>query len=58
MMDRPLEELIYRLSRLPGIGTKTARRLSYFILESDEDEVKKLAEAIIDAREHISECSI
>lgn len=57
-MDKPLEELIYRLSRLPGIGIKTARRLSYFLLESEEEEVKKLAEAIVVAKETIEECSI
>ncbi|MDD7362715.1 MAG: recombination mediator RecR [Peptoniphilus sp.] len=57
-MEKPLEELIYRLSRLPGIGIKTARRLSYFLLESDEGEVKKLAESIVEAKEKISECSI
>ena len=57
-MDKPLEELIYRLSRLPGIGTKTARRLSYFLLDSPPEEAEKLALAIQEAKEKIRECSI
>ena len=57
-MDKPLEELIYRLSRLPGIGTKTARRLSYFLLDAPPEEAEQLAEAIQEAREKIRECSI
>lgn len=57
-MDKPLEELIYRLSRLPGIGTKTARRLSYFLLDSPPEEAEQLAMAIQEAREKIRECSI
>ncbi|MDQ0507628.1 Recombination protein RecR [Aedoeadaptatus ivorii] len=57
-MERPLEELVFRLSRLPGIGVKTARRLSYFLLESDQGEVEKLAKAILEAKEKIRECEI
>lgn len=57
-MSRPLENLIYELSKLPGIGEKSAERILYYILEQDKNEAHSLAEAIVDAAENIEECSI
>ena len=54
----PVGRLIGELSKLPGIGQKTARRLSFYLLGRPKNEVKELAEAIIDAREKTSYCSI
>ncbi len=47
----PIANLIEQLSKLPGIGKKTAQRLAFYILEMDTIEVEKLANAIIDAKE-------
>lgn len=57
-MSRPLENLIYELTKLPGIGEKSAERILYYILEQDKNEAHNLAEAIVDAAENIEECSI
>jgi recombination protein RecR len=54
----PVGRLIGELSKLPGIGQKTARRLSFYLLGRPSNEVKELAEAIVDAREKTSYCSI
>lgn len=54
----PVGRLIGELSKLPGIGQKTARRLSFYLLGRSKDEVKELADAIIDAREKTKYCSI
>ena len=42
---KPLNKLINELSRLPGIGGKTAQRLAFHILSMDEKEVYELADA-------------
>lgn len=48
--------LIEELSRLPGIGAKSAQRLAFHIISLPKDKVQHLASTIIDAREHISYC--
>lgn len=54
----PVGRLIGELSKLPGIGQKTARRLSFYLLGRPKSEVKDLAEAITDAREKTKYCSV
>lgn len=54
----PIEDLIKRLNRLPGIGSKTAQRLAYYIIGIEDKEVKDLAEALISAKNNTVECSI
>lgn len=54
----PIANLIEQLSKLPGIGKKTAQRLAFYILEMDTIEVEKLANAIIDAKGKVHYCSI
>ncbi len=54
----PIGNLIEQLSRLPGIGRKTAQRLAFYILEMNEIEVEKLANSIIDAKRNIKYCSV
>ncbi len=54
----PISNLIEELSKLPGIGRKTAQRLAFFILDMDKVEVEKLSNALIEAKEKISYCSI
>ncbi|MGL4363453.1 MAG: recombination mediator RecR [Cellulosilyticaceae bacterium] len=48
--------LIEELSRLPGIGSKSAQRLAFHIISMPKDRVNHLAKTIVDAREHISYC--
>ncbi|MFZ0389244.1 MAG: recombination mediator RecR [Calditrichia bacterium] len=54
----PLQELIEELSRLPGIGKKTATRLGLHILSTSRDEADALASAIRKVKENIRYCSI
>lgn len=54
----PIANLIEQLSKLPGIGRKTAQRLSFYILEMDPLEAEKLAVAITDAKEKVHYCSV
>lgn len=51
-----LERLSEQFSKLPGIGTKTARRLAFFILSMEEEEAKAFAEAILEARRTVHTC--
>ncbi len=55
---KPLENLIRQLSRLPGIGPKTAQRLAYRILDMPAEEVRALAEALADVKENLVECPV
>ena len=51
-----LDQLINELSRLPGIGRKTAQRLAIFILKSDPQYAENLADAIIDLKQETQLC--
>ncbi|MGB4205339.1 MAG: recombination mediator RecR [Bacteroidales bacterium] len=53
-----LEEAVNQLSRLPGIGRKTALRLCLHILKSENGEAQQLGEALIKLREEICYCDI
>jgi recombination protein RecR len=55
---KPLGKLITELSRLPGIGGKTAQRLAFHILSMDEKEARGLADAIVDAKTNMTYCSV
>ena len=54
----PVTALIEEFARLPGIGPKTAQRLTFFILRSPADQARRLAEAITRVKESIISCSI
>ncbi|MGI6649560.1 MAG: recombination mediator RecR [Bacillota bacterium] len=54
----PIAYLINELHKLPGIGPKSAQRLAFYILQLPVDEARRLAEAILMAREKVSYCSI
>ena len=53
----PLAKLIAHFRALPGIGSKTAVRLAYHVLDMDTARAKALAEAIIEAKEKIGYCT-
>ena len=56
-MIRPLANLYEQLRRLPGVGSKTAMRLAYHIIDMPESEVQQLAEALSSAKKSIHYCS-
>lgn len=53
-----VERLINRLSRLPGIGRKSAARLAFYILKLSRDEANELADTIREVKERVGYCSI
>jgi recombination protein RecR len=53
----PVVALIEEFSKLPGVGVKTAQRLTFFILRSPTDQARRLAEAILRVKEDIIYCS-
>jgi recombination protein RecR len=53
-----LARLIEEFARLPGIGRKTARRLAFHLLKTEEDAVRRFAQALIDAKERVLFCDI
>jgi len=52
-----VESAILELSKLPGIGRKTAQRLVFFLLKTNRPEVEKLASAIVDLKARVRFCS-
>lgn len=57
MLNIPaLEKLVHELSRLPGIGPKTAQRLAYHILKSKDDYTDRLSEALRQVRAEVHTC--
>lgn len=54
----PIGRLIDELRKLPGIGVKTAQRLAFHVLSMPAEEVRKLSEAIVDAKDKVRWCSV
>ena len=54
----PIQRLAAQLSRLPGIGAKTAQRLAYHILDLPETQATELAEAILTAKRDVHFCPV
>lgn len=54
----PIAKLCAQLSRLPGIGAKSAQRLAFHILDVPEAQAKELADSIVRAREQVRYCSV
>lgn len=57
-MADPIQRLVQHLSRLPGIGEKTATRLAFHLIRSPEAQVRELAQALVDAVEKTRTCSV
>lgn len=57
-MSEPLARLIGELSRLPGIGPKTAARLAHYLLKVPAAEAQALSEAILEVKAKLFHCSV
>ncbi len=55
---QPLGSLIDELRKIPGIGSKTAQRIAFYLLALPQEEADRLAESIRDAKRKIFYCSI
>jgi len=58
LLPAPIQNLINALSRLPGIGPKTASRLTFFLLRAPEDLARDLAEALSGLKSGITTCQV
>jgi recombination protein RecR len=56
MFEGPVQRLIDELSRLPGIGTKSAQRLAFHLLTVEEADARRLSAAISDMRDQVTMC--
>jgi recombination protein RecR len=54
----PLARLIDELKRLPGIGQKSAQRIAFHLERAPREDVQRLAEALLDAKDKIRLCSV
>ena len=56
MFGPSVDNLVAQLTRLPGIGTRTAQRLAFHLLSVSKEEASALAAAIVDAKERVRFC--
>ena len=56
LYSEQVNQLVEQLGRLPGIGSKSAQRLAYHIINMPEDQVKALAGTILSAKENVKYC--
>lgn len=57
-LPRPVARLIEEFSRLPGVGPKTASRLTYYLLRQPEEQSRALAEALVEIKARTRFCSV
>lgn len=57
-MIRPLSNVYEQLRRLPGVGSKTALRLAYHIIDMPEEDVARLATTLLNAKRQIQLCQV
>ena len=56
MYSETVNKLINQFEKLPGIGHKTAVRLAFYILESDENVAKEFSETLVKAKKNVKFC--
>lgn len=54
---KPITRVVDELSRLPGIGPKTAQRLTYFLLRAPAEQAESLAEAVLELKRNVVLCA-
>jgi recombination protein RecR len=54
----PVSRLIEQFKKLPGIGTKSAQRLAFFVLKMDAADAEQIAESILEVKRTIRRCSV
>jgi recombination protein RecR len=56
VFEGPIQDLVDELARLPGIGPKSAQRLAFYIVKAPSEDAKRLAEALVAAKERVRFC--
>ncbi len=57
-LPEPVAILVSALSRLPGIGPRSAERIALHVVQTDDAAIKELARALISAREQVAGCTV
>lgn len=58
MYEGVVQELIDELGRLPGIGPKSAQRIAFHLLQTDDDQPRKLAQVLMEVKERVRFCEV
>ena len=58
MYPQPISRLVSEFAKLPGIGQRTAQRLAFHVLRSDDDQAAALAGAIREVKERVGLCEV
>ena len=54
----PVERLIEELTRLPGIGRRSAERMAFFLLKATTDDAMRLSQAVADVKQRVRPCAV
>ena len=54
----PIAKMVAQLSRLPGVGTKSAQRLAFYVLGLPRDQAAEFSQAILDAKDRVHTCPV
>ena len=57
MYEGVVQDLIYELGRLPGVGPKSAQRIAFHLLQADPVDVRRLADVLIEVKAKVQFCS-
>lgn len=57
VLPEPISHLIAALSKLPGIGPRSAERIALYLVQAETGSVKQLAESMLEARQRVSFCT-
>ncbi|MFM6971228.1 MAG: recombination mediator RecR [Rhodoluna sp.] len=58
MYEGVVQELIDELGRLPGVGPKSAQRIAFFLLQTDDDQAQRLAQILTEVKDRVKFCEI
>ncbi len=58
MYEGIVQDLIDELGRLPGVGPKSAQRIAFHLLQAEPEDVRRLAEVLIQVKQRVKFCSI